>query len=77
MNLWTLGMMYIVLNTVGTAKNIIIRQDAVNFIFTKLAEINKRFAWICMVLAFVILVLFWSPLVLMRNIISLIKGSFK
>lgn len=77
MNLWTLGMLYIVLNTVGTAQSLISNQAAVNFEFTKMLEQNKPLGWIGMVLTAEVLVLFWSPITLIRNIVSLIKGSFK
>ena len=77
MNLWTLGMLYIVLNTVGTVQSMMSNQAAVNFEFTKMLEENKPLGWIGMVLTAEVLVLFWSPITLMKNIISLVKGSFK
>lgn len=77
MNLWTLGMLYIVLNTVGAAQCMMSNQAEINSNFTKMLAINKPLSWICIALISEVFVLFWSPIVLMKNIISLIKGSFK
>ena len=77
MNLWTLGMLYIVLNTVGTVQSMMSNQAALNFEFTKMLEKNKPLGWIGVVLTAEVLVLCWSPITLIRTIISLAKGSFK
>lgn len=77
MSLLTLGKLYIVLNTVGAATCIMSNQAAINSEFTKMLEKNKPLAWMGLALVFASLVLVWSPTVLIRTIISLIKGSFK
>lgn len=78
MNLWTLLMMYLILNTILTGTNIMLNQKEVNRYAERILLFDGKLrGWGFIILAIALGVLVSAPFSIGVFIYYLVKGSFK